>query len=1152
MEWTGSQLSAINVPRRDVLVAAAAGSGKTATLTERVLQTITREDAVDINRLLIVTFTEKAAAELKIRIRSRLEELAEADPGNAAIKRQLSLLPSASVSTIHSFCGRVVREGAALLGLPPKLRTAEEQETELIMHRVMDSVIEGYYEGNKNDGCDIDDPDALFDAFEKLRPGENLYRIMKSLYDTVVSFPEYIEFYKNCAEDCFNAAKDPAAGKAFRYAADRCGAELADVLRLMKETDALYGSDDAYDAKYRPVVLASVRYIIGALEALGKGYGEAYAFFSADRGIPSLKGVTGDLPFKEEVKKLRARMNGADDTLKKLFAFDPEDASDICRRTGELCDGIYRFLSRFDRAFTGEKLAAKIMDFADMERYAHKLICGTEGFAERLAERYDEIYVDEYQDVNGLQDDIFAALSKNNRFMVGDVKQSIYSFRGSDPSIFSAYRNRFAPYKEGEPGPSVIFLSENFRCGKPIIDFTNEVFAPVFGKGDAVPYSREDALVFGKQCVQREDVPVKIRIFTGGSDEDEAEYAANEIKKLLGYGKNDAGEPLTPSDVAILCRNGKMCEKAEKALSAHGLACVNTSDKSFFDSPEVLLAVSLLSAIDNPARDVPLAASMKSPVFGFTLDELAAIRMKTPDGTLYDAVAAYAEGEDGGKCREFLKKLDRFRYRARTMQTDKFIRLFYKETSLLSLVYNKADRGDPKDRRANLLTLYELARKYEADSFKGLYGFVAYCTDMIESERSFKTAADSAGRITVQTVHSSKGLEYPVCFILGANDQFNSDHLKSTVIADRALGMGIRVTGDDGFIRKGPLYCGVSLKKTVDGIRDEACLFYVAVTRAKKYLYITASPKKEPVFDAQRSRDALYKCRSFLDFLRMSVDGSEECCRIITEDEAEDGAVSGAPAESRPDAVTAPEELVKKLTEISRFRYPFAEAARLPKKAAVSKLFPAYLDDDGEAVSLFEEYAPQPLIMPDPEATDVRSDAAARGTATHVFMQFCDLGFAEKDPRAEAERLVSENFIKKETAELIRFDEVSGFFGSELYRRMKDARDGGRLFLREYRFNVELDAADFTDDPQRKKALENESLLVQGVIDCVFEEKDGSLTVVDYKTDRVGRSEEAVSEFADRHRRQLGYYKTAIERISLKRVGRCELYSFCLGRSVAL
>ncbi len=1151
MEWTKAQAAAINVPRRDVLVAAAAGSGKTATLTERVLRTITREkDPVDINRLLIVTFTDKAAEELRVRIRKKLEESAKKDPSDARIKRQLSLLPSASVSTIHSFYGRVVREGAAELGLSPKLRTMEEQESALMIHRIMDRVIDSYYEGDAGDGCDIEDADALFDVFEKLRPGEELYRTMNSLYKSVTSYPEYIEFYRICAEKYEKAAKDPESGEQYAYVTGLYIGELRDVLSRLRRMDTEYDDDPKYVSKYRPLVGETADYAELAISAAENGFDAAESFFRYEAKFELPKGLKGSFAFRDEYKVLSKRVTSAAAALRKFFSFDRAEASMIYGKTAVLCDGIYRFLKRFDRMYTEEKKAARMIDFDDMERYAYRLICGDPSFCARIAERYDEIYVDEYQDVNGVQNDIFAALGKSNRFMVGDVKQSIYAFRGSDPGIFTSYRNGFGSYKENSPGPSVIFLSENFRCGKPIIDFTNRVFGTVFGSGGPVPYEADDALVFGKTCNAREDVPVTLRIITKGKKEDEAEYAAAEIERLLKEGRNDAGEPLKPSDIAILCRNAATCSIAEKALSARGLGCVNTTDISFFNSAEVLLAVSLLSAIDNPVRDVPLAASMKSPVFGFTLDELALIRAYKKDGSLYDAVRAYAETENGGKCRKFLERLDHFRYKARTMQTDKFIRLLYRETSILSLIYNSADRGDPKKRRANLLTLYDLARKYESDSFKGLYGFVTYCNEMIDDERSFKTQSDSADRVTIQTIHGSKGLEYPVCFILGADASFNSDYSKSPVVTDHDLGVGIRVTGDDGFMRKGPAYSAVCIKKETDAVRDEACLFYVAMTRAKKYLYITASTKKEPEFNREASQGAVHLCKSFLAFLTASLDGNEDFCRIIcgAPEEYEETAKPRETAE----AYAQDDERYARLKAIYDYRYPYAEAAKLPKKAAVSKLFPAYLDEDDSAVSLFDGKEPLPIILPDLSEDEAKKDAAARGTATHLFMQFCDLDRAAADIHGEAERLVREGYIKAETAELISYDEASSFFRSDLYRRMKDARDSGRIFRREYRFNTELDAADFTDDPERKKALENESLLVQGVIDCFFEEKDGTLTVADYKTDRVYPEDASVAGFAERHRRQLSYYKTAVERIARRPVGRCELYSFSLGRSVVL
>lgn len=1149
--WTRSQQNAIEMSKRDALIAAAAGSGKTSVLTERVIRTVC-SGKCDISRLLIVTFTEKAAEELKIRIRKRLSDASKKEPDNQAIKRQLSLLPSASIGTIHSFYLKLLRDGFSLLGLPPKLRVAEEGAIEIIRHRILNGIIDGYYNENKNDGYDIEGAEEFFDTFEKLRPGEKLYNVFRELYDGVTSYPEFIGFYKRCAEECAKYADDFEQSPQFKYFTERTKARLlshkSDFLQFIGE----YDNDEDFVNCYRPVAEYCVSLINAALEKLDSGdYDMLYAYFSSKPAYPKAKPVKGEKEFKDVQKALRTSLNKTWEKAAAFLSYNKEDVSRICKKTSWLCDCIYKFLSRFEAEFSAEKLADSIMDFNDMERFAHRLIVKNPGFAEKTASKYDEIYIDEYQDVNRVQDEIFAAISKNNRFMVGDVKQSIYSFRGSDPTVFSGYRERFAPYNAENADPSVIFLSENFRCGKPIIDFTNEVFKTVFGSGKRIPYTHDDELVFGKSADIKEDVPVKLTVFPGGTVEDEAQYAADEIKRLLKDGIKDDGKPVTLSDIAVICEKGSVCSAVEKVFSDNNLSCVNTADRSFFDAPEVLLAISILTAIDNPMLDVPLAATMKSPVFGFTLDELVKIRNHRPDEPLYCALCSYADDTGDEKCRAFIKKLSRLRYKSRSTPTDKFIRLFYRETSILSVIYNKADKGDPADKKSNLITLYELARRYESDAFKGLYGFISYCGEMIEKGQSFKTASDSAGKITVQTIHGSKGLEYPVCFIIGAASAFNTDYNKDAVVTDRVLGAGIRIKTPDDKIEVGPLYRAAVMKKDDDTTVDRACIFYVAMTRAKKYLYITASPKTEPSF-SKGYGNACFDCRCFLDFLTVSLDGKggsyEYNC--IYKDDGEERPTSAAEAEEATAKDGISEEEFKELERIYDYEYPYKEAANLPKKAAVSALYPAYLDPDEETVDFSVETESVPLIMPDYTEKEAERTAAAAGTSTHLFMQFCDFDKAEEDVYAEAERLVSLGFIRKTDKELISYDEVSEFFKSPLYKRMKNAKESGRLFCREYRFNIELDAADFTEDEQRKKALYNETLLVQGVIDCFFEEEDGTVTVVDYKTDRV--SYKAIDEFKERHRRQLGYYKSATEHITLKAVGKCELYSFCLKRSVVL
>lgn len=1154
MQWTKAQKSAIDISKRDVLVAAAAGSGKTATLTERVLQAVCgNDDPVDISRLLIVTFTEKAAEELRIKIREKLQTKAAEEPDNNRIKRQLSLLPSASISTIHSFYVRILREGFSQLGLPPKLRIADDGSVEMIRRRVMNDVIDGYYNESKNDGYDIENAEDFFDTFERIRPDEKLYDTLCELYDTVASYPEFLDFYKNCEEKYQKYADDFNKSEHFQYFLSSAKKRFTDILNGFDRLEADFAYDDDYQNKYRPTALFCTDLIKYTIKLLNEGdYDKLYEHFRQKPEFPRNKPVKGDPAFKDVQNALKAALVKELGCEAKILSFTTEDVKTICVRTSYLCGCIYKILSRFEKEFSAEKLNSGIVDFNDMERYAHTLLCRSDGeFAEKIKNRYDEIYVDEYQDVNGVQDEIFAAISKNDRFMVGDVKQSIYSFRGADPSLFSSYRQNFRQYDPASADPSVIFLSENFRCGKHIIDFTNEIFKTVFGADGRIPYAKEDELAYGKN--NGENVPVKLTVFEGGKVQDEAEYAANEIKRLLKEGSKDDGTPLSLSDIAVLCQKGSECSVVEKVFSENGLYCVNSSDKTFFNSPEVLLTVSILSAVDNPISDVQLAAAMKSPVFGFTLDELASIRLHSPDEPLYIALCSYAEEFQDKKCLDFIKTLSYLRYRSRTMPTDKFIRLLYKETRLLSVVYNECDKKEPAERRGNLMLLYELARNFESDSFKGLYGFISYCREMTEKGKSFKVASESAGKITVQTIHGSKGLEYPVCFIIGAGSKFNTDYTKKSIIADRRLGLGIRIKTDNDEIITGPLYRTEVMKKSDDQITDRACLFYVALTRAKKYLYVTASSSKEPVFDGGRYGSSCFNCMSFLDFLRVSLDGNggsyEYKCIRPEEQESSDTQVKQK--EQTPEEDFDNSEEFNKLKQIYNYEYPYKEAAALPKKASVSKLYPSYLDTDEETVDVFAESEKPQLILPDYADTKKAAGAAEIGTSTHLFMQFCDFDKAEADVYAEAQRLADLGFIKEENKDLISYNEIKAFFKSDLYKRMKAAKVNDRIFCREYRFNIELDAADFTADEQRKKALSEEKLLVQGVIDCFFEEEDGSITVADYKTDRI-YGDNGIAEFKKRHELQLSYYKKAVERISLMPVGNCELYSFCLGKSVSL
>lgn len=1147
MNWTKNQLLAIEKKTSDTLVSAAAGSGKTAALTERVIRSLCREEEpTDIKRLLIVTFTNKAADELKAKIRTKLYERSKADPSNASVKAQLLNISMAEISTIHSFYGRLVKDNFKSLGLPAKLRTADEGEAALLCRNVMDSVIDSFYDKPMNDGCDLDDPDTVFETLSAAKTDEKLADILIKLYTSYSSYPEHLEAIRINAETYGRAAKDFEDSPYMALIRREC-ADAEYFAELYEGLIDGYSQEELFVKKYAPAIYPRIELARALSKAEGLSYKELRSLLEGPK-LPSLGSVRGEYEFKAETKQANEEFKDFLSSLKGFFAFGPEAVSDIMKRSEAECLALYKVLTRFHRTLTDEKLRLKIADFNDLERYAFDLLCLPDGTPTELAleyrERYDEIYVDEYQDTNRMQDLMFAAISKNNRFMVGDVKQSIYSFRGAVAEIFSDYRVRFGEKKLGD----TVFMSDNFRCDKGVIDFSNLVFEKLFSSSGGISYTKEDRLVFSKGAPDGKE-PSKVRFISAVGAEDSkpdpSAVVARVISEYVGKAKTDKGEIVTYGDVTVLCRKKSSCRRLEKELDRLGLPVYNAAHQSFFDSPEVLLTLSLLSAIDNPMRDIPLAAAMKSPVFGFTLDQLADISRDKGVIPLYIAVCKKAEDGDIF-CREFTEKLSYFRYRAKSMPTDAFIRLLYKETLLESLIYNPSDGDGEKSRAANLRLLYELARNFESGSFKGLSDFVAYLNDMVYRKKKLDAAhGDGAqGKITIQTIHNSKGLEYPVCILADAEAEFNKEHTKKALCSDRELGLAFKVFyPETSIFKKGPAYHAVTHAINRSITREEIRLLYVALTRARDHLCIIGveKSKKQP---PRASSYNVYKQISHFALLRSALCDTKDPS-FVRESYGPDGAIVDV-AKDMP-RHGAPIELLKdEIASRVGFVYPYTTLSELPKKISVSKLSPSALDpDDRETVDLLREVAaPVPTFMEEKHAPERRD----RGISTHLFMQFTNLSDPFIDVREEAARLCNEGFIKESDAEGLYLTEIKQFFRSDIYRLMFDAMCSDRIFEREYRFNVRLDASRFTTDLGLKTELKGEKLLVQGVIDCFFENEDGTLTVLDYKTDRI--REDDLDEFVERHRSQLSYYKDALERLTKRKVSKTVLYSFCLGRKI--
>ncbi len=1189
---TPSQSLAIETKNRTLLLSAAAGSGKTATLTQRIITHLTdKNDPADISRMLIVTFTRAAAAELRERITKALSQALADDPTNPHLNRQALLVGSADICTIDSFCLDVVKSNFQRLALdngtplPPDFRLADSTELTALRLSVMNDLIDEWYD--KPHGS-ID-----FASFAENFAGT---RDDGDLAQTLIEFAERSSLYKNGDDFAIESANDLlCAAENDEFFDSAPGKKVKDLTRdtleyyvsiLCDAIDYLSGVPTA-EAKYIPAFATDLEAAKNALAALERGYAETVRVLAdySPLGLKSLgKNADDHTAYyktrRDEVKKGILALRSS------YYSFDPEALSHYIELTGRNAAVLGSFTKDYNRRIAHEKAIRHICDFADIKRLAYKLLVKPDGSATDIAislrEKYDAVYIDEYQDVDPLQDSIFAAVARDNgRFMVGDIKQSIYGFRGSDPSIFGKYRGDFLPIESSEEGRGCsIFMSENFRCNRPIIDFTNLVSRATFAAaGGAVDYRDSDDLVNGK--TDGGELPVKLAFILPPDKDSELEfetekseirYIVGEIAALLKDGVKDNGNPITPSDIAVLTRSSNLCAAIGDALALAGIPSSDSVSRDYFANPEVLLILSLISTIDNPHRDVRLAGALRSPVFNFSMDDLVKIRLSADSSySLFEALENYeGDPELELRCEKLKEELALLRKKAYSLPLDRLVRELFSQFSLTSLELPD-DHRSPSQIRDNILRFYEYARSFSEHSGGDLGSFIKYIDDIISAGVKTESESDREdGKVSIMTIHKSKGLEFPVVFLCGCGSKFNRDSLKKSLLYDADSGIGMQITDKTGFARVDtPVRAAIAKSITDRETEEEMRILYVALTRARERLYVTAKLEKTKLERAQGDlfpkrylcRHSVLSAKSFLDWLlpvameahpsfELSLLSSEEIPDTVRKKEAQ----KDANAEEDREKIDSFKQIFKERFERS---YAYPASLALPAKLSVSKLYPTVLDDDGAATLEGEELPElisKPLFMLESKEEQNKATAAERGTATHLFLQFCDFSNAEQNGiKSELSRLTAERFIPAGTAELVNIRQLEKFFESRLYRSAKSAKK----IYREQRFNLFLSASDFTQDPALKNDLSEEKLLVQGVIDLVFEDRNGDITLCDYKTDYLTKDELSDPELAkkklsDRHGEQLSYYAQAVKKLFEKAPTRICIYSLPLGDTVEI
>ena len=1196
--FTTEQQQVIDLRDRNILVSAAAGSGKTAVLVERIIARLTRDkNPIDIDELLIVTYTEAAAAEMKERIQGAIEKALEEDVENVHLQRQATLIHQARITTIHGFCLSVIRDYFHTIDLDPGFRVAEEGELKLLKHDVAEEIIEQYYSEADEHFLDF------VESFAHGKDDRKLEEILLQLYSFSRAYPNP----KAWLSDCVNQYEftDALAEEILEDVKRNQKEWLEDLDYAIAVCESENGPRVYYDA------LTSDKQMLSALAGIT-------SFKEMQQAVAGLKWVSlkanRDKTVDEEkinlVKLIRKDIKTAVEKICEQYFYDTEEelVKDLAAAK-ENMRVLAEMVQTFAEAFREKKQSKNLMDFEDMERYALEILTREEDgeivpspAAKELQEKFAEVMIDEYQDSNLIQEAILTSVSRvkdgeYNIFMVGDVKQSIYRFRLSRPELFM---EKFHTYSLENSKKQRIDLHKNFRSRKEVLDSANFVFEQIMTEDfGGIAYDEKASLYVGADY---EDMPGnETEVLLVDAEfcekeervEMEARVVANKIRELVGacdvFDKQlNAYRKVRYSDIVVLTRSlVGFTDIFAEVLGEEGIPTYTSSKEGYFQTREIKLILDYLRILDNPLQDIPLVAVLLS-VFGqISNEELAIIKSSTDEKTLYESICTYMEH---GASRELIEKLQHFMeqykgFRKRVPYTAIHVLLWQilEETGFGN--YTAALPGGIQ-RAANLEMLLAKAVAFENTSYKGLFNFVRYIEQLQKYDVNYGEASlqdENMDVVHLMSIHKSKGLEFPVVLLAGIGKQFNTKDAKSSIVIHPELGVGMDAVNVHMRTKAPTLLKKVIQKKIVlENTAEELRVLYVAMTRAKEKLILTGAVKNLrsllekceklgqreeitlPYGELTKANcylewimPALYRNQCFvpvMEYFEKNVPFTNHIFRrqvpIITKvldvadvdqdaiEELVESEVTKQILQKWDTNEVYDEEAKSQIEEHFAYQYPYGQDQKIKQKMSVSELKKrAYEEETSE--SLFAEEVVIPLL-PAFLQEKTHHAGAYRGTAYHRVLELLDFSkeYTAEEIQHEMKLFVKKGLMEAEMEACVDTADILRFLDSSVGQRICSASSKG-LYWSEQPFVLGIDAKEIYGD------VSEEFVLVQGIIDVYFEE-DGQLVVLDYKTDKVT----CEKELTERYRAQLEYYAKALERLTGKKVKEKIIYSFTLQKEI--
>ena len=1157
MAWTKEQEKAIYQKGDNILVAAAAGSGKTAVLVERIVNKIINEK-IDVDKLLVVTFTNAAATEMRERVLDAIYKKLEDNPDNLMLQKQIVLLNKSHISTIHAFCLEVIKNNFYKTNISPNFRLANTPEIELLKMEVLEEVFDNLYE-EKNENFI-----KLIDTYCVYRSDDNLKEIILKIYRYIQSMPYPEEWLEKQVEK-FNLDLEQDFSKTVwgQLLIKEAKEDIEETINMLKNVAKKLQLEIDLNKWY-----LIINDDISGLEEIAemenwddfyiKMQDLKFKTWAQDRKIVS--------ELKDNAKAVRDKVKAKIDDLKnKIFIYDSKQANNdifaMYETLKEIKNVILKFISEYQKA----KLQKNIIDFNDIEHLALQILVQknekgkyepTE-VAKEYQEMFEEIAIDEYQDSNEIQEEILKQISRgNNIFMVGDVKQSIYKFRQAKPELFLQKYNTYDNNK--------IQLFANFRSRKNILDLSNVIFENIMSEEfGSIDYNENEFLNVGQEYIATKEKTLgkaELHIIDASVEteevqdeilenaEIEAKFVAKKIQELINgnyvvYDKKQGYRKLQFKDIVILLRKtANVAPIYEKELENLEYPVFSDIGTNYFESIEIQTIMSLLKIISNPDNDIALVTVLRSPIGKFTDNELIEIRLENQNESFYNALLSSEKLKE--KIDNFLELVEDFRTKQEYLKLDEFIWYIYEKTGYLNYV-SLMKNGNLK--AANLRMLFEKARDYEQGSFKGLYNFINFIDKVTKGNTDMgapKLIGENENVIRIMSIHKSKGLEFPVVFLCGTGNQFNMLDLNDNILIHSELGLGPKYINYERRITYNTLAkeaIKYQIKKEIK--EEEMRLLYVALTRSREKLIITGVDKnlkksiqeKEEMLQISENKVTkaiAKKSKTYLEWIE-TVNLADKRMKDLIDvyEHIKNESLDTEQEEQKEKTIQIEERKInKEINEILTWEYPEKELTKIEGKSSVSKLTK---ETENEEIKV-------ELKKPKFLEGELPLSKAEIGTTVHLVMQKLDFkqNYTIEKIEELLEELEQKGIIATKQKEAVPKQKILAFAQSQLFKEIGRAKK----IYKEQPFYINIPVKELYESKS------NENILVQGIIDLYYITENEEIILVDYKTDYV--PENKASYLKEKYQSQLNLYKRALEQALGKKVTRAYIYSTYLNDSI--